>query len=720
MSRVPKYLSYVFLAVVVLIVAAGLAVRFLFDPNDLKGQVESRVKEATGRDLVIEGDIGLNVFPWLELDVGRTELGNAPGFGDEPMASFERVVLSVKLLPMLLRRDVIVRTAEFDTLYLNYTIDNDLRTNWDDLLAAGDAEDEVADEAESAPVKLDIASVEVKNSRFVLRNKLSGDSYTITDANLTTGRLAAGEALPLKGGLTFDMQPLDMRGDIEIELEAEFVSDSGEINIRGADLAGVIEGVTDVPVEAGMQADAISVNTVAGTIDAGEVRMTFLDVVTTLDVERFSYSDKIQPVAKISVAEFSPRKLMQQLQMEPPETADPKAFGKLAADASLKVTETAIVLSNLVMTLDDVSFKGSLSAPMTESGSFRFDLVADGIDLNRYMAPTDVSSASSNSDAAPVEIPVDLIKPLRGSGKMQISRILLGAIVLDNVDVGLNAADGKLRINPITARLFEGNYKGDIRIDVSGSEPTLSVDESITGVSLAPLSMAMFEKDNITGSISGAYKLTARGADTLQMQKTLNGSMSFELLDGAWEGRDVWHELRSARATLKQEPPPEPKLPARTEFSAVTATGKVTDGIFSNNDLLAELPFMRLTGRGSVDIPAATVNYNLNARVFDKPELKTGASAEELKDLTRAVIPLKITGPLASPSIRPDIEELLRQEVEDQIKDQLIDKLFGKDKQPATEGEQTEGEVAGDEAPAEEQKDPEDILKDRLKDLLRR
>jgi hypothetical protein len=106
--------------------------------------------------------------------------------------------------------------------------------------------------------------------------------------------------------------------------------------------------------------------------------------------------------------------------------------------------------------------------------------------------------------------------------------------------------------------------------------------------------------------------------------------------------------------------------------------------------------------------------------VFDKPELKTGASAEELKDLTRAVIPLKITGPLASPSIRPDIEELLRQEVEDQIKDQLIDKLFGKDKQPAPAGEQTEGEVSGDEAPAEEQKDPEDILKDRLKDLLRR
>ncbi len=719
MKRLLKYLAYIFLAVVVLVVVAGLAVRYLFDPNDLKGQVESRVKEATGRDLVIEGDIGLNVFPWLELDVGKTRLGNAPGFGDEPMASFERVVLSVKLLPMLLRRDVIVRKADFDTLYLNYTIENDLRTNWDDLLAAGDAAPEATDETESAPVKLDIASVELRNSSFVLRNRLSGDSYTITNANLTSGRLAAGEALPMKGGLTFDMQPLDMRGDIEIELEAEFVSDSGVINVRGVDLAGVIEGVTDMPAQAGMQADVISVNTEEGTIDAGVVRMTFLDVITTLDVERFSYSDKIHPAAKITVAEFSPRKLMQQLQIEPPETADPKAFSKLAAEANLKVTDDAVLLSNLVMTLDDIRFKGNLSAPMAENGSFRFDLVADGIDLNGYMAPTDASSASSSGDSAPIEIPVDLIRPLRGSGKMQISRILLGAIILDSVDVGLNAADGKLRINPITANLFEGKYKGDIRIDVSGNEPTLSVDESITGVSLAPLAKAMFEKDNISGSISGAYKLTARGADTLQMQKTLNGSMSFNLLDGAWEGRDIWYELRSARARLKQETPPEPKLPARTEFSSVTATGRVTDGIFSNNDLLAELPFMRLSGNGSVDIPAATVNYSLNARVFDKPELKTGATAEELKDFTKAVIPLKITGPLASPAIRVDVEALLKKEVERKVTDELM-KLLGNDKKPAAQGEPAEGEVAGEEAPAEEEKDPEDILKDRLRDLLKR
>ncbi len=84
--------------------------------------------------------------------------------------------------------------------------------------------------------------------------------------------------------------------------------------------------------------------------------------------------------------------------------------------------------------------------------------------------------------------------------------------------------------------------------------------------------------------------------------------MSFELLDGAWEGTDVWYELRRARALLKQEEAPEPTLPARTPFSSVAVSGPVTDGIFRSDNLLAELPFMQLTGKGSVDLPAAEID----------------------------------------------------------------------------------------------------------------
>ena len=208
----------------------------------------------------------------------------------------------------------------------------------------------------------------------------------------------------------------------------------------------------------------------------------------------------------------------------------------------------------------------------------------------------------------------------------------------------------------------------------------MSANERIEGVQLAALAMAMFDQDNITGTINGTFKLSGKGADLAAIQRDLGGNISLELLDGAYEGTDVWHELRKARAALRQEEAPEPNLPARTRFSEISASGPVVNGIFANKDLLVEMPFMQLTGEGSVNLVAATVDYRMSARVFDKPEfIGDDVTADELKDFTKTVIPMRITGPLAAPSIKPDVQKLLqdrvRKEVEDKLKDVLGDLL---------------------------------------------
>ena len=153
--------------------------------------------------------------------------------------------------------------------------------------------------------------------------------------------------------------------------------------------------------------------------------------------------------------------------------------------------------------------------------------------------------------------------------------------------------------------------------------------------------------------------------------------MSIELKDGTFEGTDVWYELRRARALIKGLEAPQPVLPARTRFSSVSATGVVTGGVMRNNDLFVELPFMQLKGAGQVDLVAATVAYDLVARVFARPELLQDVTEDELNDFTRAEIPLKVSGSLTSPSIKPDVQKLLRKQVEEKIKDELMERLKG-------------------------------------------
>ena len=274
-----------------------------------------------------------------------------------------------------------------------------------------------------------------------------------------------------------------------------------------------------------------------------------------------------------------------------------------------------------------------------------------------------------------MEIPADLIKPLNVRGDLKIASVRVGNLELTGVTVRLDAANGRLRIHPIAAGLFGGSYSGDVRVDVSGKTPSLSMNETVQGVDLSKLAMAMFEQENITGTIAGTFKLGGRGNDLGEIRETLGGTMSFELKDGTYEGTDIWHELRRARALIKQEPPPEPQLPARTRFSSVTASGVVTNGALRNEDLKVELPFMELTGAGDVDLAKGTVDYGLRARIFDRPELMGDATPEEIDDLTKAVIPLRISGSLAAPTVAPDVEALLREHVEEEIKEKLEDKL---------------------------------------------
>lgn len=633
-----KKLLYLILGIVAIAVVAAVSLYLLFDPNDFRDRIAAEVRNETGRELVIEGELSVSLFPWLAINVGKTRLGNAPGFGDEPFAAFEEARLSVRLLPLLLRREVSVGVAELDGLSLNLAVDRQGKTNWDDLLEAGEATPtEAAAEAPDAGA-LDIKSLGVSNASLKYSDAQLGESYLLTKLELSTGSIGGGRPVAIAGAFDFELQPADLRGDFKFK--TDLVLDSK-----------------------------------AGTLALSNVDMTVAGVDVSADVEPFAYAGDWTPVATFDVSAFSFKSLMQALGIEPLETADPDALGKVMLSGTARMTPQAITVNDLELVIDDTTFSGQVSQAQDAAGTITLDLVGDSIDLGRYMAPAADASGGGSGEAVPVEMPADLIQALNLRGRVALQSAVLSGIAFENPSLGIDARGGALRMHPISAGLFGGSYEGDVRIDASGTDPVLSVNERVSDVDLGSLARAMFEQENVTGSINGTFTLTGQGADLSQVQRTLRGNMSFELLDGTYEGKDLWYELRRARALFKKEEPPEPQLPARTRFSAVKLAGPVREGVFTSEDLFAELPFMQLTGKGSVNLVAGEIDYRLSARVFEKPEFAGGMTEEELEDFTRAVIPLRITGPVADPSIKPDVEEMLRKEVEKKVKDKLEDKL---------------------------------------------
>jgi AsmA protein len=679
MSRIANTVVAIIGALLLLFVIAAIAFFLFFDPNDFREEIAQAVKEETGRDLVIDGEVSLQLFPWLAVEVGHATLGNAEGFGDEPFAEFDRAELSVRVLPLLLRQEVAVGAAVLDALRLNLEVDSSGRSNWDDFASADGGIESVDGAATEAQANggqaFEVSGVDINDASIVYANRDTGEVYTLSGMTMKIGRIAGGEPVPASGSLRFEVQPTGMSGDIEIETVIAFDLESGVLTLDGFSLQGVTDGLANSPTSLAINTAGIEVDTENQVVQLQPIEMRALDVEVSADVQPFSYAGDAEINAAINISPFSPRSLMHLFDVAPPETADPSVLSRLAIEAQANIGKTYARLSDLTIKLDDTTLTGGLTVPFDMTERHLLELSADAIDLNRYMAPPAEASVGEAGESAPAEIPVDLIKPLNARGSLKIGSVLLGGLELEEVDLNLQTANGRMRLHPMSAGLFGGSYSGDISIDVSESLPVLSMNESVQDVDVARLALAMFEQENITGTMSGNFKLTGRGKDMVEVQQTLDGNLSFELKDGIYEGTDVWYELRRARALLKKETPPEPTLPARTKFTSVTATGVVTDGIMRNDDLVADLPFMQLTGKGDVDLPAGTVDYDLRARVFAKPEAMEGVAAEEIEDLTKAVIPLKISGPLTAPKVRPDVEELLRQRVEEEVKDMLQDKL---------------------------------------------
>lgn len=216
MAKPIKIVLAVVGVLLLLMFGALLAAAALFDPNDYRGKITEQVKKQTGRELAL-GDIQLSVFPWLKVRVADVTFGNAPGFGDAPMAQVKEAAVGVQLMPLLLDRQVQVSTVTLDGLRLDLAVDATGKSNWDDLVqpkAEPDTEEQPAD-GESPKIEgIDIAGVTLRDAFISYRDASSNQAYRLEKVNLETGALRPGEPMDVDASLTAYADAQKMSADL--------------------------------------------------------------------------------------------------------------------------------------------------------------------------------------------------------------------------------------------------------------------------------------------------------------------------------------------------------------------------------------------------------------------------------------------------------------------------------------------------------------------------
>jgi len=223
----------------------------LFDPNDFKEEIRARVAQDTGRDLALDGDLKLSLFPWIGLEINDASLAQPPGFGDEPFAHIGRAQVRARLLS-LFRGQFELDQIRGTGLSLNLIRTRDGHTNWDDLAgpsAAGSSEHIAPPSSQSGRQKIGKvppALAEPESPRPplgtgnpprrapIISASASAVTFTIgglafDDVRITWDDRQTGMHLVV-GGLTLSTGPLAQAAPVELHLAGDLVEQGRGLN----------------------------------------------------------------------------------------------------------------------------------------------------------------------------------------------------------------------------------------------------------------------------------------------------------------------------------------------------------------------------------------------------------------------------------------------------------------------------------------------------------
>lgn len=682
--RILKILGWVVGGVVALLVVGVALVALFFDPNDYKGDIETLVKDKTGRTFTLSGDLKLSVFPWLAVQVGPAALGNAQGFGDAPMVAIEGARLGVKLWPLLQGRFEI-SAVELDAprFVLITTAEGN---NWSDL-GEDDTTETPADDPTSGKLEASVASIAIKNGSLSYEDRAAGTTTNISAFNFSTGRLEPGQPFDLDSSFTLQRgADLNLDAKLVANITADLDAERYQLSKPGITLLLKGEDYPKNGLPVNIHAAAIVADLVAQTADVSAMNIEAAGATLAVELKATRIKDAPAATGTLKLAQVSLRELMPKFGVEAPTTSDANTLQRFSMDAAVNATDNSFELKPLTLKLDDTTLSGSAGIADLDAKALRFDLLVDHINLDRYLPPEDESEKQNAPSTEPTPIPADSIRDLNLRGKLAVNSLTISKIPLTRLSINMDASGNKLQLNPVQATVYEGKYRGNITLDANGKLPRLALEQHLDGINFAPLFTALFDTRRVAGRGNTNMNLSAVGTDTAAMKQSLTGTLDFNARDGAIEGFDLWYEIRRARALLKQQAIPARTGPERTAFTALSGTAQIDKGQVNNKDLVAALQYLKVTGQGSANLATDAVDYRLNATVQKIPA--EDKLAEQTQDLSGLTIPVRITGTLTDLKVRPDVEGLLKEKAKQRIeeekekviekaRDKLQDKLKG-------------------------------------------
>jgi uncharacterized protein involved in outer membrane biogenesis len=325
-------------------------------------------------------------------------------------------------------------------------------------------------------------------------------------------------------------------------------------------------------------------------------------------------------------------------------------YGKTKAsnvNINLNADGEKLSLNPLIAKVDDSQINANVGINQFSNPIYNFDIKIDRLDADKYITKT---SAKSTGDTL---IDLSALKKLNATGEAKIGWLKLANVKTENVNLGLKAGEGIATLSPFSANLYQGSIS--LKVDARAT-PSIIFKQNMKSVSIGPLLVDAINNDMLSGKGTVNIDVTTQGNSVAALKKGLLGNASLSLVDGALKGVDIAGSIRDLKNKInilgKKDANADKNK--KTDFSELSASFDIKNGVAHNEDLAMKAPVLRLAkgdSRGDIDIGNERINYIAKPTVVKSLKGQGGA---ELDDLSGFAIPIKITGTFADPKYGMD------------------------------------------------------------------
>ncbi|MBX3505496.1 MAG: AsmA family protein [Parvibaculum sp.] len=670
----------IIVGLLILIIAVVVAVPLLIPMETYKNQVVSIVKEQTGRDLRIDGDIGLSFFPVIAVSIEEVGFSNAEWAKEKEMASMKEMRAALKLMPLFSGNVEIDSFVLVDPV-IHLEVRRDGTPNWQFETAQAQAGAEPATGSSGGGTTVDglrLGEVSIRNGTASYSNAQTGASFVASDVNVDLALPGLDQPFVADGSLVWN-------GDrIAIDLKADrprALTEGGE-------------------------------TPVALSVETPKLKTNYAGTLKVLDGLAFQGDVKLDVTSVRELAAWAG---------SPMPAGD--GFGALSITGKASGSGDTYRFADAKIVFDGMNATGNLSVNTGGARpSVKGDLAVDRIDVNTYLGESAGGSGGGGSTPAGDEgwsrEPIDLsgLKALDADFDFSTSEILFQQIKIGESALKLRLANGVLNANLSKFALYDGAGSGTLTVNGAGATPQIAANFKLAGLAAEPFLTDAADFKRLQGNTALDLSVTTAGRSQHDMVSALNGNGGVKFTNGKIKGINVAQLARnvfSAATTGWQSGGAQD-----TDFSELGGTFTITNGVLKNDDLRMLSPLIRVAGAGTVSLPPKTLNYRV------EPKLVASLEGQGATGGAQGIeVPILITGSWSNPRFAPDLASMIqnRENIESTIKSIREDKgrglIRGLMGQPA-EGEGdaaagAAGESGGEEAaPAEEpQPRPEDALR---------